>query len=363
MDRRAALKDASLPSTRIAELSLGRPMIARRQLDQFELGEILGTGTVGTVYQARDRENDRSVAVKILLPEVSSDQNIVARFEREMLILSKLSHPNIIRYYGGGRDEASDRAGRCLFYVMELVEGGSLKQVLANDEPLPWQQAVRYSIKLCSALQHAHNHGIIHRDLKPGNLYLTYDGELKLGDFGIALDSGETGITATGLIVGTYLYMAPEQIRGEDGTVGSQTDLYALGCVMYEMLTGRPPFQGATFAQIFEQHLNDNHVPLAEANPSLPKSLCDIVDNCLAKDPYDRPLNARKVQGVLSELDINWDETDETYRAELKRLRKAFDAGVVYDNGGVREVSWMKLVALFATLLGICLLFWMFTGK
>ena len=338
-------------------------MSGRRKLEEFELGDMLGTGTVGTVYQATDRKSDRSVAVKILLPEVSADRNIVARFEREMLILAKLSHPNIIHYYGGGQDEVDGRAGRCLFYAMEIVKGGSLKQLLANGGRLPWQQAVRYGIKLCSALQHAHNHGIVHRDLKPGNLYLTYEGEIKLGDFGIALDSGESGITATGLIVGTYLYMSPEQIRGEEGTVGSQTDLYALGCVLYEMLAGRPPFQGATFAQIFDQHLNNTHVPLSEVDPTLPKSLCDVVDTCLAKDPYERPINARHVQGVLSELNINWDESDEAYRAELGRLRKAFDAGVVYDHGGNPEVSWKTLAMLMGAVVAACFLFWMFAGN
>ncbi len=339
-------------------------MPARKTLDQFELGKILGTGTVGTVYQAHEREKDREVAVKILLPEVSQNQNIVSRFEREMLILAKLSHPNIIRYYGGGRGESDDRAGASLFYAMELVEGGSLKQVLVDSPKLPWQQAVRYGIKICSALQHAHNHGIVHRDLKPGNLYLTYDGELKLGDFGIALDTGETGITATGMIVGTYLYMAPEQIQGDTDRIGSQTDIYALGCILYQMLAGHPPFQGATFAQIFDQHLNSEHTPLAEIDPSLPPSLCEIVDACLAKDSYNRPVNARQVQGVLSELNINWDKSDETYLAELSRLRRAFDAGVVLDGqAGLPEVSWQKLVALFGAVAAACVAIWLFAGK
>ncbi|REK25292.1 MAG: serine/threonine protein kinase [Planctomycetota bacterium] len=344
-------------------------MHLQRKLDDFKLGELLGTGTVGTVYAAEDRTTGQEVAVKILLPEVSLDRNIVARFEREMLILSKLSHPNIIRYYGGGGHDF-DRQGATaagghgvhrLFYAMELVHGGSLKQVLTSGK-LPWQQAVRYGIKVCSALQHAHNYGIVHRDLKPGNLYLTYNGELKLGDFGIALDTGEASLTATGLIVGSYLYMAPEQIRGETGRIGNQTDLYALGCILYEMLVGRPPFQGATFAQIFDQHLKDDPVPLAELDPSLPKSLCDIVMQCLAKNPYQRPLNARHVQGVLSELDVSWDREDEIYRAELSRLRKIFDAGVIYDQGALPEVSWARLGMLAGMVVVICLLFWLFAN-
>jgi len=338
-------------------------MSSRRTLDEFELGELLGTGTVGTVYQAIEKETGRDVAVKILLPEVSQDANIVARFQREMLILAKLSHPNIIRYYGGGRNDAESPAANRIFFAMELVKGGSLKEVLADNPKLPWQQAARYGIKLCSALQHAHNHGIVHRDLKPGNLYMTYEGELKLGDFGIALDTGETGLTASGLIVGTYLYMAPEQIRGDVGLVGSQTDLYALGCMLYEMVAGRPPFQGATFAQIFEQHLNDKHVPLSQVDPTLPESLCEIVDACLAKDPYDRPINARQIQGVLSELDITWDESDESYRAELSRLRKAFDARVVYDQAGVPDISWKKLAILFGALAAGLALFWILAGR
>lgn len=318
----------------------------KRQFEEFELGDIIGTGTVGSIYRATDLLQGEVRAVKVLQHGVSQDQNIVSRFEREMLILSKLNHPNIVSYYGGGRTDD----GR-LFYVMELVEGGTLKQVLRSHHKLSWHETINYGIQLCSALQHAHNHSIIHRDLKPANLFLTYEGQLKLGDFGIALDAGESDLTASGMTVGSWLYMAPEQIRGDDRITG-QADLYSLGCLFYEMLTGNPPFQGSTFPVIFEQHLKESPTPLHLNAPETPDSLQKIVLQQLAKSPQERPFNARTIQGVMSELKLDWEEDEQRYQAELSRLKVAFDADPFTVYGPSREVSWKTLI-MWLTILGM----------
>jgi serine/threonine protein kinase len=259
---------------------------------QFVLGEPLGVGTVGSVYRAVLTPSGRAIAVKVLMPSVSDDESIAARFEREMLILEKLDHPNIVGYYGGGK------SGGQLFYGMELVDGGSIKQLLEENGLLPWRVAVKHAAHVASALQHAHNHGIIHRDLKPSNLFLDREGEIKLGDFGIALDTHAADLTADGITVGTYGYMSPEQIRS-GGAVTGQSDLYSLGCVLFEMLTGEPPYPGKNFAEIWEQHLHSPPPVPSEHGADCPEWLDKLVVQLLAKNPDERPFNARQVQGVL----------------------------------------------------------------
>ena len=323
----------------------------KRNFEDFELGEVIGIGTVGTIYRATENPTKQTRAVKILQHGVSQDENIVSRFEREMLILSKLNHPNIVSYYGGGRTED----GR-LFYVMELIEGGTLKQLLQAHNRLSWHETINYGIQICSALQHAHNHGIVHRDLKPANLFLTYEGQLKLGDFGIALDTGESDLTASGMTVGSWLYMSPEQIRGEEIITG-QADLYSLGCLFYEMLSGGPPFQGTSFPVIFEQHLKEIPTPLHINVPETPKSLQDVVLQQLSKAPQDRPFNARMIQGIMSELKFDWEEDEQRYQKELSRLRIAFDADPFTVYTPSRDVPWKTLILWFAILgMGITIL-------
>ena len=325
----------------------------KRDFDEFKLGAVIGTGTVGTIYRATEIRTGEICAVKVLQKGVSQDQNIVSRFEREMLILSKLNHPNIVSYYGGGHTE-DDR----LFYVMELIEGGTLKQLLQAHNKLTWHETINYGIQICSALQHAHNHGIVHRDLKPANLFLTYEGHLKLGDFGIALDTGESDLTSSGMTVGSWLYMSPEQIRGEEIITG-QADLYSLGCLFYEMLSGNPPFQGTSFPVIFEQHLKEPATPLHLCSPETPKSLQEVVMQQLAKLPQDRPFNARTIQGIMSELKLDWEENEQRYQKELNRLSVAFDADPFTVYGPRREISWKTLVlwlAIFGMGIGILVL-------
>ncbi|MEM6798834.1 MAG: serine/threonine-protein kinase, partial [Planctomycetota bacterium] len=258
----------------------------------FQLGEQLGAGTVGVVYRAISPDIPKPVAVKLLHPSVSGDEKIVERFEREITIMERLNHPHIVRNYGGGVIDGQ------YFYAMQLLEHGSLKDRLQSGGPLDWPLAAAYSVQIASALQHAHNHGIVHRDLKPSNLFFDDAGDLVLGDFGIARDTFDTDITAHGITVGTYAYMSPEQITA-DSRIDGKADLYSLGCVLFEMLSGRPPFQGANFAQVWEQHMKKTPPTLKSLGVDCPAWLEELIAKLLAKDPRQRPFSARAVEGLM----------------------------------------------------------------
>ncbi|MDZ4656062.1 MAG: serine/threonine-protein kinase [Bythopirellula sp.] len=281
----------------MAESSLPTP---RRNLPflptsaTFKLLEPLGVGTVGVVYRAESSDISEPVAIKLLHPNISHDENIVNRFQREIAIMERLNHPHIVRNYGGGIMDGQ------YFYAMQLLEHGNLKQRIQKNGPLTWQQTAACAAQVASALQHAHNHGIIHRDLKTSNLFFDQSGKLLLGDFGIARDTHQADITDTGITVGTYAYMSPEQICGDKAITG-QADLYSLGCVMVEMLTGKPPFAGANFAQVWTQHLNEKPKSLRQQGVDCPEWLDEIVLQLLEKDPSKRPFNARMVQGYLND--------------------------------------------------------------
>ncbi len=330
--------------------------MAKRKISEFQIGQILGVGTVGTIYRATDIKTGQIVALKRLLPIVASDPLIAARFEREMLVLEKLSHPNIVQYFGGGSDQGH------LFYAMELVEGGTLKQLLARYGRLTWQETVASGTQICSALQHAHNHGIIHRDIKPANLYIGQEGELKLGDFGIARDLGEADITSTGLTVGSHAYMSPEQICGER-TVSGKTDLYGLGCVLFEMLTGQTPFQGDNFAQLFEQHLRKPPPRVREFVADCPEELDALIYQLLEKEPDKRPFNARSVQASMLKISEKYmqDEAAELPagiaggKAQLSRRVQRLDVVPT------RDVSWSALAGLTLVVIGLIALAWQFS--
>jgi serine/threonine protein kinase len=258
----------------------------------FRLKEPIGVGTAGTVYRAESDDVQGPVAVKVLHPNVADDRAMVDRFQREIVVMERLAHPHIIRHYGGGMMDGQ------YFFAMELLDRGSLKDRLRDDGPLPWGEAAAYLDQIASALQHAHNHGIIHRDLKPSNLFFAADGRIVLGDFGVAHDVHDPEATDSEVTVGTYAYMAPEQID-PDGRISGQCDLYALGCVAYEMLTGRPPFTGANFAQVWDQHLHATPKSLRAAGVDCPEWLDRLVMQLLEKEPFKRPFNARAVQGVI----------------------------------------------------------------
>jgi serine/threonine protein kinase len=232
---------------------------------------------------------------------------------------------------------------------MEFIKGGTLKDLMQKSGTLSWREVAETGRQIAAALQHAHNHGIIHRDLKPGNVFITESGELKLGDFGIARDTHMQDLTEAGLTVGTYSYMAPELVRGERAITG-QVDLYALGCLLYELLVGHPPYQGDNFAQIFDQHLNATPARVTHFGIECPAELDTLIQELLAKSPEDRPFNARAVQGILGHL-LDPAAND----ADRDGDRKATDVGPAQEMLSKRvtsqvtsrtDVSWLQLTIL-----------------
>jgi serine/threonine protein kinase len=269
--------------------------VAERQLGPFVLEKKIGAGAMGVVYLARHAQSTHHVAVKILPASDSQNEKAVARFERELKILTQLTHPHIVRCYGGGR------VGSQRFIAMELVSGGTLANVIYRRGHLGWEETIDYGLQICSALEHAHSHGIIHRDLKPSNLLLTEQSQIKLGDFGLARDVDASALTATGRTMGTYGYMAPEQIRGHPPT-SQKTDLYSLGCVFFEMLTGRRPFEAENPAEVLFQHVSGTPPRVATLALDCPVWLDSLIEQLLQKDPAHRPMDAIAVAQALTEI-------------------------------------------------------------
>lgn len=252
------------------------------QIPGYEVEAILGHGGVGVVYKARQLALDRSVAVKMLLAGPYAGPQDLARFRRETAALACLRHPNIVQVY-----DAGDAEGRP-FYTMELIDGGSLAQKLAGT-PQAARFAATLLATLAEALHVAHQVGIVHRDLKPANIMLTADGTPKIADFGLARRvEGDAELTQTGVPVGTPNYMAPEQARGQARGIGPAVDVYALGAILYELLTGRPPFRGATPTETLLQVIHHDPAPPARLNGKVSRDLETICLKCLQKDPSKR---------------------------------------------------------------------------
>ncbi|WP_437192435.1 protein kinase domain-containing protein [Planctomicrobium sp. SH527] len=274
--------------------SPSEPTANSRWIWPFEILEQIGEGGMGVVYRARYVVNGRQVALKMVPSEIA-DKTALARFERELEVLKTLKHPNIVRCFGGVCEN------KRRFYAMELLEGGSLEDQLQARGKFPWEQVVRYGIEMCSALKCSHEMGVVHRDIKPSNFLLTPEGQLKLSDFGLASVTSANKITAAGKTAGTFLYMAPEQIRGHDVT--PQTDLYALGCVLFELITGEVPFLGETAGATLHQHCFSPPPRPTEKALDCPLQLERLILRLMEKDPSKRPESAEAVARELAEID------------------------------------------------------------
>src|SRR5271170_5970074 len=277
------------------------------KLGPYEIQSSLGAGGMGEVYRARDTRLDRTVAIKILPAHLSSDPGARQRFEREARTISSLNHPHICQLYDiGAQDGAS-------FLVMEFLEGETLAERL-HKGPLQLEQCLKIAIELSEGLEKAHRSGIIHRDLKPANIFLTQDGHAKLLDFGLAkaisqaTGSGpeetraveeDMNLTSPGSAVGTVAYMSPEQARGEALT--ERSDLFSLGIVIYEMVSGQRPFVGSTTAVIFDSILNRQPEPLFQVTPNLPIAFGDMLARLMSKSSRERYQSAREVIETLQE--------------------------------------------------------------
>ncbi|HET7053516.1 MAG TPA: protein kinase [Solirubrobacterales bacterium] len=257
---------------------------------RYELGDRLGSGGMSNVYRATDLILERTVAVKILAEHLSDDERFVARFRREALAVAKLIHPNIVQVYDTGIDESRH------YIVMEYVEGRSGAQILQRQGSVAPEIAAEAGVQACAGLDYAHRRGIIHRDVKPGNLMVVGGPvgggpmTVKLTDFGIARAIAQTRITQVGSVVGTAAYLAPEQVRGEEATPA--TDVYALGVVLYQFLTGRLPYEGSTLAELAVRQQNERPLPPSTYNDEVPETLGGAVLRALEGDPSRRYASA-----------------------------------------------------------------------
>lgn len=274
--------------------------------DRYRLGEIIGSGGMSEVFAAEDTTLGRQVAVKMLRTEMARDINFRERFYREAQNSGKLNHPNIVAVYDTGETEMD---GMTIPYiVMERVNGATLRDIIREDGPLPAQEAAEILKPVAEALQASHEAGIIHRDIKPANIMLTNTGQVKVMDFGIAraLDDSTSAMTQTSAVIGTAQYLSPEQARGKHAD--ARSDVYALGCVMYEVLTGRTPFEGETPFAVAYQHVQEEPTPPSELidDPSLTPTqrvnIDAVVLTAMAKHPADRYQSAWEMAGDLDRL-------------------------------------------------------------
>jgi len=266
-----------------------------QQIGPFVIERELGAGAMGAVYRGRSTKSGQRVAIKVMLPGLDESEPAVKRFEREYELLRKCRHPNIVRFLGQGKCEGRQ------FYAMEYVEGESLDHVLARRKRVSWEEVVALGRQLCAALQHAHLQGIVHRDLKPSNLMLLPDGTLKLTDFGIAKLLDVTQLTSANCTVGTASYMSPEQCKG-DRNLTHKSDLYSLGVVFYELLTGKKPFQADNVMDMFMAHVKGTFERPGRVVLDVPKGLDTLVCQLLEKAPDKRPFDADAVGNALERV-------------------------------------------------------------
>ena len=296
--------------------------------DRYVLAERLGSGGMSTVYKATDEVLERTVAVKVLAEHLSDDEKFVARFRREALAVAKLVHPNIVQVYDTGVD------GGRHFIVMEYVEGKSGAQLLQTRGSLDPATTVALAGDACAGLDYAHKQGIVHRDVKPGNLMVIGgpatggpidDATVKIADFGIARAAEQTRLTQVGSVVGTAAYLSPEQSRGEEAT--GISDVYSLGVVVYQFLTGRLPYEGNSLAELAIRRENERPLPPTSYEPEIPEGLSAAVLKALENEPEDRYPDALELAAALRDglagIGPPSDATTRTMRNETAATRVA----------------------------------------
>ena len=265
---------------------------------RYRLDEVIGRGGMSTVYRATDLALDRVVAVKVALdPLVEQSPIYLERFTREAQAAASIDNRGVVTVYDAGAD------GPTRFIVMEYVPGRSVAEMLRDERPLEPARAADIAAQAADALSAAHARGIIHRDIKPGNIMVTPDGSVKVLDFGIARAVDSAALTQTATVLGTSAYMSPEQALGQPAD--ARSDIYSLGCVLYEMLTGEPPFIADVAAAVMHQHVRVQPKPARERNPAVPPALDAVVMEMLAKSPDDRPQTAAEVRDRLRDAIAN----------------------------------------------------------
>jgi serine/threonine-protein kinase len=311
-DVRARVQSGDFPreSTALAQRLVDQDILTEYQAHRFLKGKShgllvgryvildrLGSGSMGRVFKAHHLMMDRVVALKIIAPEIVSNERVVARFQREMKLVGRLDHPNVVRAFD------ADQLNKVLYIVMEYVAGESLGKRLRRGV-IPPAEMVAYAAQAAFGLGHAHAQGIVHRDIKPSNLLLTEDRKVKVLDLGLGVlmeaDEQSTFATADGIAVGTVDYMSPEQACGRD--VDGRSDLFSLGCAMYHLMTGRLPFPGNSPIERLGLRLSGQPVPITELLPDLPSALVQVIDRLLSNQPQDRFQNAEEAGEALQSL-------------------------------------------------------------
>ena len=253
----------------------------------------LGVGGMSTVLLALDERLERHVAVKLLAEHLADDPTFVSRFRREALAAARLVHPNIVQVFDSGFDESAHQH----YIVMEYVPGRSCAEILRDRGHLDVDKAVDIVAQACRGLDYAHRNGVVHRDVKPGNLLVSESGVVKLADFGIARATGQSSITQVGSVLGTAAYLSPEQARGEEA--GPQADLYSLGVVTYQLLSGRLPYEANSLAELALKQQRESPIPLQRINPHVPTALAEAVALAISVVPEERPRTATELSELI----------------------------------------------------------------
>ena len=293
--------------------------------ERYEIGALIGAGGMSDVFIAKDNRLNREVAIKVLRSDLNREQNFVTRFRKEALAAAGLSHPGIVAVYDSGENPAP-------YIVMELLQGKTLRELITG--PIEPKTAMQIIEGILQALAYSHANGIVHRDIKPGNIMITDQGDVKVMDFGIAraLDDVSATMTATWNVVGTAQYLSPEQASGE--IADARSDLYSVGVVLYEMLTGRPPFIGDTPVSIALQHVSSEIIPPSKINPALDQQFDHFLTVVMAKDPANRYQDANAMLGDLHRI-----KTGQTITTEIVRTKKK------------KNRTWQIVAGFLATLL------------
>ncbi len=353
-------------------------MQSGQQFGPFTLDEKLGAGAMGVVWRAVYTKTQQVVAIKIMMPGLSEEnENAVERFEREIEILKQLDHPNIVKLFGVGKYKGAR------YYAMEYIKGESLDRVMSRRGRMSWEEVAALGKQLCSALQHAHDAGVIHRDLKPSNLMVIDGKTIKLTDFGIAKDLDRSWLTSDHCTVGTASYMSPEQCKGERHLT-AKSDLYSLGVVFYELLTGEKPYKAENAMEMFVQHVKGKFVRPGKLVLDLPVWFDNLVCQMLEKKPDHRPMDASMVGNVLGTIEekvqtlqsaggsvatrkrgerarrqVELSEQDrELLRAMTGKGKKKAPRPEFYERGWFVGICAVLLLAVMATVVFLGVWFW-----
>ncbi len=304
--------------------------------NRYRLLELIGHGGMASVYRAEDTRLRRTVAVKIIHPHLAEQANLLQRFEAEAVLVAKLHHPNIVRVFD------FDHAEGLYFMVMEYLEGETLekrlKRLAGNQQQMAVEEALRIAIDLCQALEYAHQRGLIHRDIKPANVMLDQEGRPILMDFGIARLLGGGAHTATGTVLGTALYMAPEQVQGQP--VDGRADIYALGVTLFQMLSNRPPFEADSVVTLMMKHVQEPPPDVRQFQPRAPYQVTVVLNKALAKQPQERYQTAQEMAEALQAVlagETRPAEQDLPTPAQLPAFRQGVAPGGVASQGAARQ--------------------------